>query len=187
MDMLKKLSPMAQVVLGGSVLYLIFSFLDWQQACGGPPGFHVCAGRSEWNGVGVIAGLLVVALLVWEVLRLLDVKLQLGNFTPALISVALALALLVFTVITFFSHNEFRHWPQWLGLILSIVIAVAAFMRGKDEGVRMPDLGAMRSAMSSSSSSSADTTAPSAPSPPPAPEPPPASEPPPAGSSDPAA
>jgi hypothetical protein len=184
MDMLKKLSPMAQVVLGGSVLYLIFSFFDWQQACAGPPGFHVCAGRTEWNGVGIIAGLLVVALIVWEVLRLLDVKLQLGNFTPALISVALALALLVFTVITFLSHNEFRHWPQWIGLLLSIVIAGAAFMRGKDEGVQMPDLGAMKGAMSSSSSSS--TTPSSAPTPPPVSEPPPA-EPPPTGGSDPAA
>jgi hypothetical protein len=31
MDVFRKLSREAQVVLGGGVLYLVFSFLDWQQ------------------------------------------------------------------------------------------------------------------------------------------------------------
>jgi hypothetical protein len=48
MDMLKKLSMPAQAVLAGVVLYIIFSFFDWQQACFGP----VCAGVSEWHGGG---------------------------------------------------------------------------------------------------------------------------------------
>lgn len=174
MDMLKKLSPMAQAVLGLSVLYLIFSFLDWQQACGGAGGFKICVGRSEWHGVGVIAGLLVIALIAWEVLRVLDVKLQLGNFTPQLISVALAFALLVFTVITFLTHNEIRHWPSWVGLLLSIVIAAAALVRGRDEGVTMPDLSAIKGGGGGSAPS--EPTPPAQTYTPPPPPEPPASE-----------
>jgi hypothetical protein len=136
MDALNKLSREVQVVIGGAVLYLIFSFFDWQQVSV----LTITAGRSEWVGVGVIAGLLAIALLLWEAARAFQMKVQLGSLTPGLVSVALALLLLLFTVITFLSHNEARHWPSYVGLILSIVIAVAAFGRARAEGVEMPDL-----------------------------------------------
>ena len=55
-------------------------------------------------------------------------------------SAAFAIALLVFTVITFLDWSDFRHWPEWVGLLLSIVIAVVAFKRAKDEGVEMPKM-----------------------------------------------
>ena len=141
MQMLKKLSREVQVVLGGGVLYLIFSFFDWQQMSIGP----VTAGLNEWNGVGVIAALLVVALLAWEAAALFQVKIALGSIAPGLVSLSLALLLLLFTVITFVSHNEARHWPSWLGLVLSIAIAGAALARAKAAGVKLPDLGAMAS------------------------------------------
>jgi hypothetical protein len=138
MDRFTKLPREMQVILGGGVLYLIFSFLDWQQVSF----LSVTAGRSEWHGVGIIAGLLVIALLVWEALRLMQVKVSLGSMlTEGLVSVSLALLLLLFTVITFFSHNEARHWPAWIGLILSIVIALAALSRARSEGVQMPRTG----------------------------------------------
>ena len=43
-------------------------------------------------------------------------------------------------MITFLDWSDFRHWPQWIGLLLSIVIAVVAFKRAKDEGVEMPKM-----------------------------------------------
>jgi hypothetical protein len=136
MDSVMKLPREVQAVLGGSILYLIFSFLDWQQVS--VPVINVTAGASEWHGVGVIAGLLVIALLVWEAVRLMGIKVALGPVSPGQLSILLALALLLFTVITFFSHSTARHWPAWIGLILSIVIAAAAFMRAKAENVQMP-------------------------------------------------
>ena len=167
MEMLKKLPRAVQVVLGGGALYLIFSFFDWQQVSFGP----VTAGVSEWEGIGVVAGLLVVALLFWEVARLFQIGMPLGPFSPGLVSVGLALLLLLFTVITFVSHNEARHWPSWLGLVLSIVIAGAALARAKAAGVKMPDLSAMASRADGAQGSGG-----SAPTPPAAPpsEPPPA-------------
>jgi hypothetical protein len=136
MDMLTKLSRETQIVLGGAVLYLIFSFFDWQQVSG----FGVTVGRSEWSGIGVIAGLLVIVLLAWEAARLFEVKIELGSLTPGLLSVAVALLLLLFTIITFLNHSTARHWPAWIGLLLSIVIAGAAVMRAKAEGVEMPKM-----------------------------------------------
>jgi hypothetical protein len=143
MDVLKKLSREAQVVLGAAVLYLIFSFLDWQQVSA----FGISVGRSEWAGVGVIAGLLVIALLLWEAVRFLELNVQLGSLTPGLVSVAIASLLLLFTVITFLTHGTARHWPAWIGLLLSVVIAAAAFARARAEGVQMPDVSSMASRM----------------------------------------
>jgi hypothetical protein len=134
MDVLKNLSREVQVVLGGAVLYLIFSFLDWQQVSG----FGFTVGRTEWTGIGIVAGLLVIALLLWETARLFSVKVPVGQLSEGLVSVGLALLLALFTVITFATHGTARHWPAWIGLILSLVIAVAAVVRARAEGVELP-------------------------------------------------
>ena len=134
MDKLVKLSREVQVVLGGSLLYLIFSFFDWQQV----GAFGITVGASEWHGVGVVSGLVVIVLLVWETARLMGIKVELGSMTPGLVSVALALVLLLFTIITFLSHSTARHWPAWIGLILSVVVAAAALKRAKREDVQLP-------------------------------------------------
>jgi hypothetical protein len=131
MDQLRRLSPTAQVVLGATVLYVIVSFLDWQQVSV----LGTTLGQTEWHGVGVIAGLLGVALLAWEIARTLEVNVDLGSVAQGLVSVVLAVLLLVFTFITFVSHDVARHWPAWVGLLLSIVIAVAGIARAREEGI----------------------------------------------------
>jgi hypothetical protein len=136
MDALMKLSRDVQIVLGGTVLYIIFSFFDWQQYSG--PDFTV--GQSEWTGIGVVAGLLAFVLLAWEAGRAFDVRVSLGEITPGLVSVALALLLLLFTVITFLTHGTLRHWPSYIGLLLSLVIAGVALRRARDEGVELPTM-----------------------------------------------
>src|SRR5215813_13819485 len=189
MDMLRKLSPQAQAVFGATVLYVIFSFFNWQQVCSG----SFCAGVSEWHGFGgTITVLSALLLLAWEVTRLLGIKISVPGATPGLISLGLALLLLVLTIITFLSHNEARHWPAYIGLILAIVIAVAAFMRSKDEGVEMSEFGSLASKVSSSvqSATSSATSSPSTSTPEPTAPPPPSEPPatsPPSGDDEPAA
>jgi hypothetical protein len=116
-ETLGKLSREAQIVLAAAVLYLISSFFDWQQVSFGP----ITAGISEWHRVGVIAGLFVIAVLAWEAVRIFIGDIEVGPLTAGFISVALAFGLLLVTVITFLTHNEARHWPSWIGLILSLV------------------------------------------------------------------
>ena len=158
MDTLKKLPRDLQVILGGSLLYLILSFLNWQQVCVNAPGISACGGVSEWHGIGVLGGLLAVAVLAWEAVRLLGLKIEVGSLTPGFISLALALALLLLTVITFLSHSAFRHWPEWLALVLSVVIAAAAVRRARGEGVEMPNIGSTSSAGGGAGSSSGGST-----------------------------
>ena len=160
MDMLKKQSPQAQVVLGGAVLYVIFSFFDWQQSCVSFGNVSGCGGVSEWHGFGgTITALVGIALLAWEVVRLLGVKIELGGISQGLISVALAGLLLLLTILTFLTHNEARHWPSYIGLLLALAIAGAAFTRGKSEGVQMSDFSAAASSVSSMASGSGDSSA----------------------------
>jgi hypothetical protein len=169
MEVLGKLSREVQIILAAALLYLIFSFFDWQQVSFS----GITAGISEWHGVGVIAGLLVVALLVWEAARIFVGDIDLGPLSAGLISVALAMLLLLFTIITFLTHNEARHWPSWLGLILSILIGVLAFRRAQTEGVQMPDMSAVQARGQSRTDSSTTTTPPAATDTPPPAEPPP--------------
>jgi len=136
MDALKKQSVDVQIILGGTLLYVIFSFLNWQQVS-----FDgITAGVTEWAGIGYLASLLAILLLAWELARVSSIKIPVGDLTPGLVSAALALLFVVFTVITFLTHGTARNWPAWVGLILSIVIGVLAFKRAKAEGVEMPNL-----------------------------------------------
>jgi hypothetical protein len=123
-----------QIVLGGALLYLVVSFLEWQH-------FTVVIARrvdygfTEWNGIGVIACVSAIALIVWELARLAGVRLR--SDTPGFVSVALALLLFLFTVLTFVSQNEGRRWPAWVGLALSAVIGGTAVLRARAEGVQL--------------------------------------------------
>jgi hypothetical protein len=138
MDQVKSLSRETQVVLGCAVLFLIISFLDWQQVSFSSTFVSGAVGLNLWHGIGVVAGLLVIALLIWELVRLFGVNTPTGNVTEGHVSIALALALALFTVIAFFDKSTARHWPAWIGLILALVIAVAAVVRAREEGVQLP-------------------------------------------------
>ena len=174
MDQFKELPREAQVTLGCLVLFVIFSFFDWQQVSIG--GYS--AGRTLWHGVGIITIIVALAYLVWEIGRALHYQVNLGQVTPPMTSAGFAIGLLVFTVITFLDWSDFRHWPQWIGLLLSIIIAVVAFKRAKDEGVEIPKMPEGVS-VSRGGGAAAATAPPSAAEPaPPAAEPaPPAAEP----------
>jgi hypothetical protein len=136
-DKFKQLPREAQLTLGGLVLFVIFSFFDWQQADLGPLGTY---GKSLWHGFGIITVLVAIAYLIWEIGRAMDYQVNLGQVTPGLTSAGFAIALLVCTIIVFLDWSDFRHWPAWIGLVLSIVIAIAAFMRAKAEGVEIPKM-----------------------------------------------
>ena len=126
------LSTGRQVLLAAGLLLFIDLFLDWQQVCAsfGPAG-SVCGSRSGWHGIGILVGLLTIALLAWEAIGALN--LDLGEAVRALpanlISAALAAAVTLFVVIEFLTYNEARHWPAWIGLILGVVIAIGGWLR----------------------------------------------------------
>jgi len=164
MDALMKQSREVQGILAGLVLFIIFSFFDWQQVS--IAGYT--AGKSLWNGFGIIVALVAIAFLAWEITRLLNVQIGTGSVTPGQISAGLALVLLILTVIVFLDWSDFRHWPQWVGLILAIGIAGAEFVRAKAEGVTMPELPKSTGGSGGGSSTAAATPPPASSTPPPA-------------------
>jgi hypothetical protein len=104
-----------------------------------------CAGVSGWHGAaGVILGLLTLALLVWELLGAFapDVTKNM-NLPDGLIGAGLAGLVAIFVLIKFLSANEFRHWPEWVGLLLGIAIAAGAWLRFSESGESLPSRATM--------------------------------------------
>jgi hypothetical protein len=136
MDKIAELSHGAKIVLGAAIAFLIVSFFNWQEVDLGAFGE---AGVSMWDGIGWIAGLLAIALIVWQAIRLANINLEIG-VGPAMVTTFLAALLLLFTVIKFFADSEFRTWAAWVGLILAIVVAVGAWLNMQTAGESFADL-----------------------------------------------
>src|ERR1043166_918816 len=86
-------------VLGTATLYLILTFFQWQH-------FRVLIvttvrwGFREWQGIGVSACSVVVALIVWELGRSFAPRLPWAAYvSPAFVSLALSLLLFLFTLL----------------------------------------------------------------------------------------
>jgi hypothetical protein len=125
-----ELSKGTKVLLAAGLLLLIDSFLAWQQVSAGVGNFKITASANMWHGIGVLAGLLVIALLVWEGLQVAGVTSRLElPVSAALISVGLAAATALFVIIKFLIANEARHWPAWIGLILAIAVAGGGWLK----------------------------------------------------------
>jgi hypothetical protein len=136
MDKLAEINHGAKVVLGASIVFLIVSFFNWQEVDLGAFGE---AGVSMWDGIGWIAGLLAIAIIVWQAIRLTNMNFDIG-VGPAMVTAFLAVLLLLFTVIKFFADSEFRTWAAWVGLILAIVVCAGAWANMKLTGESLGDL-----------------------------------------------
>jgi hypothetical protein len=125
----RNLSLAHKILLVGGVLLFIDMFFTWQ----GVSILGTTIGVSGWHGlVGVILGVLVVAMLAWEVLLLLgaqtaDIRSKITLPEP-LVTAALAAAVLVFGILKFLTASQLRRWPEWLGLILAISIGYGGWL-----------------------------------------------------------
>ncbi len=171
---ISKLTHGAKLVLGGTILFLIVSIFNWQAV----DTVVGSIGINMWHGWGVLAGLIAIAIIVWEGLRLANMKIEIG-LTPAMVTAALAILLLFFTVLKFLVSNEFRTFWAWLGLLLAILVAVGAWVNMKQLGESVAEMGtSMKTAASSAAAAAKAATdkgdgAPAAAAPAaPAPEPP---------------
>ncbi len=133
MPNLADLSTATKLLLGAGVLMFIDLFLSWQKACVDTPIGDVCGSQSGWHGWGTIVGILVLALIAWEVAQLLGLLANVNIPVAAtIVSAALAAGILLFTILKFLADNEERSWPAWLGLLLAIAIAVGGWMKWKE-------------------------------------------------------
>lgn len=137
---MSKMSTASKILLGGSLLLLVDSFLfSWQKLCaevdlGGIVGtVGGCAKAGMWSGdagwAGVITGLLAIALLVWEGMQAMGQSIDVGQ-PASRISAYLGFGVLVFGVLKFLlvltNHVAFG---AFIGLVLILAIGYGAWMR----------------------------------------------------------
>jgi hypothetical protein len=129
--------PVFGVLAGALFLDL---FLDWRVASVSTPALDLRTGASGWAGWGAVAGILLLALIAWEV------RLLLRDTDPVLPEVALSTALAcgaaAFAVLGFFTGTArvdvggvlavdtgSATWAAYAGLVLGGLLAVAAVVR----------------------------------------------------------
>ncbi|HET6771154.1 MAG TPA: hypothetical protein VFH75_05915 [Actinomycetota bacterium] len=123
------------LVAGG--LMLIDLFLPWNRVCSGGGDLfgtsipEICASASGWSSIGVIAGLLVLALLVWEGLNAAG---ALANVAAPkkLITAALAAGAAVFALLRWLLNTEFASFGAYIGIILSLALLYAAWVNWQE-------------------------------------------------------
>ena len=170
---ISKLTHGAKLVLGASIAFLIVSVFHWQEI----DVLGVSAGVNMWHGWGVLAGLVAIAIVVWEGLRLANMKIEIG-LTPAMVTAALAILLVLFTILKFLVDNELRTFWAWLGLLLAIFVAVGAWANMKAMGESISEMGTSMKAAAGSAAAAAKAATekssdePAAPAPEAAPAPP---------------
>jgi hypothetical protein len=147
MDRMNDLTTGAKVVLGATIAFLIVSFFTWFDY-NGPGSDQLSAigadtGVTMWHGVGVVAGLVAIALLVWQAVRLANLQFEVG-VTPSMVTAALAILLLVFTFIRWIDKpgGDFvgRTFWSWLGLAFAVVVVVGAWLNMRATGESLADV-----------------------------------------------
>jgi len=132
------LSMATKGVLITGILLLIASFLPWQKECfevAGVPAF--CGKASAWNGsgsfFGLMMGILLIVLLLFEVSKLANMSMQLP-IAPSKASAYLGFAVVAFGVIKFLrviTNNP--GFGAWIGIILLAALGYFSFLFMKAE------------------------------------------------------
>ena len=131
----------AAILVIGSVLALLFlgdTFLSWQRLCVTlPRGLllqgSICARANAWHGtaagLGTIAGIAAILLLIWEGVRLAGAEVSLG-VEDHVVTTVLAGAVLVAAILKWaLVLGNFPGPGAWIGLALVAVLAVSVAMR----------------------------------------------------------
>jgi hypothetical protein len=140
MEQLQSLSLARKLILGGGILLLIDTFLNWQQVSVSFGGEEVASGgQSAWHGFwGVVLGLMTVALVAWVIARMFGVKLPEG-VPEGLVSLILGGLILLFAIIKVLA-DDFVHWPAYVGIVLAAVVTYGAWRNFQESGESLPSM-----------------------------------------------
>lgn len=147
---MSKMSIASKIIMGGGILLLIDSFLDWQRVCfdfGGVAGLgNSCGGVNAWSGngstFGLLMGLCVIVLLIWEAMQVAGAS---GNIKLP-ISASKASAYLGFGVVGFgilkliivLTSDVKPSLFGWVGLILILAVGYGAWMKFQEPETAAP-------------------------------------------------
>ena len=132
-----RMSTGQKILLGAGILLLIDLFLPWEcvDIFGGVdlniPGVdtsgNVCI--NGFNGLGFLAGLLAIGLIVWEVMLAMGVAINMGTTSPALVSAILGGATALFAIIRFLQALGDFGFGAFVGILLALILAYGAYVR----------------------------------------------------------
>jgi hypothetical protein len=144
-----RLSMGSKGLLVTGVLFAIACFLTWVdvssevEAITGVdisdiPGYNADTGLNAMGTsplFGTLALIAALGLVVWEGLIAAGVKVSAGSTSPALVSAIIGWAAAGFGLITFIVALQAVAWGAFLGLLLSLALAYAAYMRFQESKV----------------------------------------------------
>ena len=137
-----RIDPVSVVIIAVGLLCFVILFFGWNGLClpvgpaGAAGGRSVCGTAigvvSGWAGFGVVAGLAVVCLILWEVLSLAG-GLAIGSqAVERQVAAGLSAALAAFTLLRVLTHLTGLTAYAWIGLALAVAtcaVAVARWLR----------------------------------------------------------
>jgi hypothetical protein len=133
-----------KIIFVAGILLLVDSFLQWQRFC--VPSVNIpgsgtfgggCAGVSAWSGsgsfFGLLMGLLVIILLIFEGTQLANVNLNLPiapTKTSAYLAFAVGICAILKTLLMLTSSLKPSIFG-WIGFILALVVAYGGYLQFK--------------------------------------------------------
>ncbi len=117
-------STSSKLLLVGSVVFIISSFLAWQSVSIG----QFSASANGWHGLGVIAAICAIAVLAIEVAHLVGAQFPLDAKLEGIIVAALAAGILLFTIIKIID-DDLGAYGRWIGLIAALIATAGGVMR----------------------------------------------------------
>lgn len=137
-----KLSTPDKILLGGSFLLFIDSFLPWQRACATFLTIKICPSANAWSGsggwAGVIMALLALALLVGGILMVAGVAMPTGVNVSQVLA-GLTLGTVVFALLKFLLViGNSAGFGAWFGLILALAIGYGGWMKMQESKATPP-------------------------------------------------
>jgi hypothetical protein len=136
---MSKMSTASKILLGGSILLLLDSFIfSWQKVCVDlgivlPGGSDICGKAGMWGGnaswAGLLTGLLTIALIVWEGMQLAGQSIDVGQ-PASKVSAYLGFGVVVFGLLKFLLIvTNSPAIGAFIGLVLILAIGYGAWMR----------------------------------------------------------
>jgi hypothetical protein len=142
MPNLSELSNGTKVLLAAGVGLLVATFLPWQKVSASLGGVElVSVSRNAWSGVlGILMGLVLIALLAWVALQVTNANVKLDLPVPDT-TLVLALGVAVFALALLKNiADEYSAWGSYLGVLLAAGVAAGAWLRSQE--LREPARGA---------------------------------------------
>ncbi len=142
-----RVTTASKIVMVSGILLLVDSFLSWQKVCfdTGVLG-NFCGKANAWGGdggfAGVIMGILLIVLLIWEGIQLANMPMNFSiGVTPSKGTAYLGFAVVVFGLLKFIlAVTNHGALGAWIGLILLLAIGYGSWMKFQEPDAATPPM-----------------------------------------------